>query len=245
MNINEFITKKRILFVVLFALIVLIGYQLNFSSVLGIQNQSFTFFQFFGPISGSFLGPFIGGIAVIIAAVGNFIMSGQVTAFSVARIFTMFFAAYYFGSKWIKKDKLDKSNWIILVPLVCMFLYMIHPIGNQTWFYSLYWIIPIVAKLLPERLILRSLGATFTAHAVGSVAYLYLIPSTPALWVMLIPIVAFERGIFTLGIAGTYLVFNTVLSKLENIVPFEIVNVDPRYILSKQTLQAQPAPAKE
>jgi hypothetical protein len=89
-----------------------------------------------------------------------------------------------------------------------------NPIGRQAWLYSLIWLIPFFATFGKKRLILNSLGATFTAHATGSVIFLYSFGLTPAIWMSLIPIVFIERGVFTIGIWLSYLVLNTVLDKL-------------------------------
>ena len=75
-------------------------------------------------------------------------------------------------------------------------------------------------------------GATFTAHAVGSVAFLYAFNIPAATWMALIPVVAFERGLFALGIAGSTVALNTALDKLSHLVDLKALNVEPRYVLS-------------
>ncbi len=71
-----------------------------------------------------------------------------------------------------------------------------------------------------KNLFLNSLGATFTAHAVGSVIYLYAFGLTPAIWLALIPVVFLERGFFAVGIFASYLAMNTVLSKISALEKF-------------------------
>ena len=44
--------SKKIFFVLLFGFITLVGSQINFSAIVGAENQAFTLFQFFGPIAG-------------------------------------------------------------------------------------------------------------------------------------------------------------------------------------------------
>jgi hypothetical protein len=55
---------------------------------------------------------------------------------------------------------------------------------------------------------------------------------------MLIPIVAYERLLFAAGIAGSYVVLNTILDKLiEKFkwkIPLDVLNIDKNYILSKK-----------
>ncbi len=142
----------------------------------------------------------------------------------------MLFAAFYFGA--IKKSLHKKIS--IIIPLICMALFMVHPIGREAWVYSLYWLIPVIAKLFSKNLFFRSLGATFTAHAIGSTIWLYSIPMTSMQWLGLIPIVALERLLFAIGISVSFIAVNTVLHKIEHIIPKEIVSIDKKYILSKK-----------
>jgi len=219
------LSPKQIFFILAFSLLVLIGSQLNFSPVLGADNQFFTMFQFFGPAAGAFLGPIVGAASVLLAELINFVFAGKaLTLINLVRLAPMLLAAAYFGSK---KDR----RLVAAVPLIAMAAFWLHPVGQQAWFYALYWLIPMLAALKPN-LVSRSLGATFTAHAVGSVAFLYAVPTTPALWIGLIPIVAFERGLFSLGIAFSYVVFNTVMARLH----LPVFDVDPRYVISKKLL---------
>jgi len=236
MKLNDVFTRKGLIFIVLFIAVAAIADRINFSALLGTANQTFTLFQFFGPIAGAFLGPAIGAISVLFAELINFVLGAKpFELFTILRLAPMVIAAIYFGRYGIKGLK----NFAAFVPLVCMALFMLHPVGQQAWYYSLYWLIPVAAHLFGKRLFFRSLGATFTAHAIGSVIFLYTIPSTPMLWITLIPIVAFERTMFALGITVSYVGFNTVLSKLDNIVPRKLVNVDPRYVISKKMFGVQ------
>lgn len=227
LNLNELFTAKRILFFALFSVLVLIASQINFSAVWGAEGQFFTLFQFFGPIAGSFLGPFIGAGSVLIAQLAEKVLFGKAFDFiALFRLTPMIFAAIYFGL-YAKK----KFNFTAVIPLIAMALFVIHPVGQQVWFYSLYWLIPVLAAVFSKRLFFRSLGATFTAHSIGSVVWLYTIPSTPVLWLALIPIVAVERLAFALGISVSFVAFTTVLAKLENYIPQKVLSVDKRYTL--------------
>ena len=222
------IPAKKIFFLLVFSALVLVGSQINFSPLLGIENQGFTLFQMVGPIAGIFLGPVIGAASVLFAESVNFVYAGKaLNIVNLFRLTPMLFAAYYFGTHGRKKLK-ELST---AVPILCMALFMLHPVGAQVWFYSLYWVIPVAAKFFPERLLLKSLGATFTAHAVGSTLFLYTVPTLPELWVVLIPIVAVERIVFALGISGSYIAVNTVLSKVASGIPSSVLSIDKRYVL--------------
>ncbi len=226
-NLRKLITVKRIMFFALFAVLVLIAKQINFSALIGTENQAFTLFQFFGPIAGSFLGPFIGAGTVLIAQLSEMLLFGKAFDFiALFRLTPMIFAAVYFGL-YAKKQ----FNYTAVIPLLAIIAFVLHPVGQQAWFYSLYWLIPILAAVFSKRLFFRSLGSTFTAHAIGSIAFLYSIPTTPDLWIALIPIVAVERLLFASGISLSFIGFTTILTKLENYIPNKIISINKKYAL--------------
>ena len=87
------------------------------------------------------------------------------------------------------------------LPLLAMGLFVVHPVGFHAMVYSLYWLIPaLVGAGFGRSFFVQALGATFTAHAVGSVIWLYTVPMTSSDWLSLIPLVAVERLTFAAGI---------------------------------------------
>jgi hypothetical protein len=227
--IKNIFSLKGMAFIFLFTILSLLASNINFSKIIGSENQTFTFFQFIGPISGGFLGAGAGILSVMLAQIISFIWLGkQLELINILRFLPMVFAAFYFAK--YQKGKIEGA----LVGLICMALFIIHPIGSQVWYYSLYWLIPLLAVIIKDNLLLRSFGSTFTAHAVGSTIWLYFVPSTPEMWVLLIPIVAYERTIFALGISLTYYAFNTVFSKIDAIAKSEAIVIDKRYALFKK-----------
>lgn len=202
---------KQLLFVLLFTALVFIGKQINFSALVGAESQFFTLFQFFGPIAGGFLGPFAGMATVFLSQITEiFIFGKELQWLTVLRFLPMVFAAFYFSRK-------TEHNLLkVMIPLLCIILFIAHPIGRQVWFYSLFWLIPIIAVIVPKKwpgqLLLRSYGATFMAHAVGGAIWIYSVPMTAAQWLALIPVTAYERFLFGLGIAGSFVVATTILN---------------------------------
>ena len=80
------------------------------------------------------------------------------------------------------------------LPVLCMVLFWVHPIGFYAAPYALYWLIPVGIFLLKKQgIFFEALSATFIAHAVGSVIWLYLKALPVAVWWSLIPVVPFER----------------------------------------------------
>jgi hypothetical protein len=142
----------------------------------------------------------------------------------------MLFAAYYFGTK--------KKTLSSIIPLISIAFFVFHPIGRQVWFYSLYWTIPVIINILPkkysEKTFLKSLGATLTAHSVGSAAWIWTVPMTAAQWVTLVPITGFERLMFALGITISYkgmnLLLNSLITKFKWKIPNDVLRLEKRHI---------------
>jgi hypothetical protein len=215
-------TKKRLIFLAAFTAIALIAYQINFSAIVGADAKHFTFFQFLGPIGAQIFSPIFGVAAVLVVELSNFFVKGAALDWlTIVRFFPMVFAAIYFGTK---------SKKIALIPVMCIGLFWMHPIGGQAWFYPLFWLIPLVGVFwMKKNLFMRSLGTTFTAHAVGSTAFLYAFNLPVETWAALIPIVFLERVMFALGISFSFIVANTLVHKAN----IKVLNPDPRYVLSR------------
>jgi hypothetical protein len=241
MDWNKMFSKKRLIFLFVFVVMVLLAKKINFSPIVGGESQFFTLYQFFGPIAGSFLGPVFGGIAVLFAQLADlFVVGKEWTWINLIRLTPMIFAAAYFGIRF----RGNRRFLGMIVPVAAILLFVTHPVGKQAWIYAMWWLIPIVVCLLPERyenkVFLKGLGATFTAHAVGSVAWLFTFPMEPGQWLALMPVVAYERLMFAMGIAGSYVVLNTVLDKvlvrLKLRVPSWVLWIDKEHVLSKRWL---------
>jgi hypothetical protein len=91
------------------------------------------------------------------------------------------------------------NHWTIhlLIPMACMILFFIHPVGFYATPYALFWLLPIVVYFFNIRSFAAELlASTFVGHAVGSVIWLYTVPMTASAWLALIPIVCAERLLF-------------------------------------------------
>jgi len=180
--------------------------QIPFTQIIG-SDLKFSLFDFYGPIVGSFIGSIFGLAAILVMQLVNWGVHGfDLGVGTIIRFFPMLFAVLYFTKK---------LRWTLLVPTLAMFAFWVHPEGRQAWYYALYWLIPLIAYLGYERFtILRALGATFTAHAVGSVFFLYTLNLPASVWIELIPTVWKERGLMTLGITLTFWVTSWLLRLL-------------------------------
>ena len=86
----------------------------------------------------------------------------------------------------------------LLLPIIAIAIFVVHPSGSLL--YALYWLIPVGVYLSgSKQFFLHALSSTLIAHAVGSVIWLYTLPTGSAFWFSLLPVVALERLTFASG----------------------------------------------
>jgi len=200
---------KKVLFLVAFISLGFAAMQVPFSQLLGAEKLKFSLFDFYGPIAGAFFSSAIGLITVFVMQIINWAWHGfNFDLITILRFLPMLMAVIYFSRK---------TKWILLIPGIAMILFWLHPEGRGAWYYALYWTIPFLAYLAPAKYIsARAIGATFCAHCVGSVAFLYVMGLKSAVWISLIPVVWKERVLMAIGITVTYWLLNLVLSAVVN-----------------------------
>ncbi len=163
------------------------------SFMIGSYTAFFSAANCFVPLTGAFCGmagsTMLFGVAMLarMALYGGLLPLSYLVHFVPGMV-----AGYYFASR---------SVWIrLLIPMLCMALFLLHPVGGAVWGYALYWLIPIGLYFLnSNHLFLTALGSTFTAHAVGSIIWLYTVPMDTFAWQILIPVVLIERLLFAGG----------------------------------------------
>jgi hypothetical protein len=164
------------------------------SYLIGSQVAFFSASSFVQPLMGYFSG--IGGSILFLGVgLGARSLFGSLSLRILAYHIPGFCASAYFAS----------SSWVLAValPLVCMVLFIAHPVGFFAAPYALYWLIPILLhKTQSHGLFSKALTATFIAHAVGSVVWIYTTPMTAPVWLAMIPLVALERCVFACGMVG-------------------------------------------
>jgi len=93
----------------------------------------------------------------------------------------------------------------LLLPALCIVLFIVHPVGCYAAPYTVFWFIPMGVYMRSIKgHFAQMLGSTFTAHAVGSVIWLYCVPMSVASWYALIPVVCVERLLFATGMWVAY-----------------------------------------
>ena len=222
-KVLDWLSSKEAFFLTMFTVVGAILSQFSFTSILGVGKTAFTLFQFIAPIGAQLFSPAIGVLGVVLVSIASFLLTGQaIKLATIVTVFTLSAAAYYFGSK---------DEKILAVPIAAIALFSLHPIGGQVWWFSLFWLVPIAAFHFKDNLFANSLGATFTAHAIGSVAYLYAFNIGAEVWAALPPIVVFERLAFASGIALSYVAAHTALAVLSKHWDLSALKVDTRRAL--------------
>lgn len=98
-----------------------------------------------------------------------------------------------------------------LIPVGAILLFCLHPVGQIAWMYSLYWLTIPFAFLIPlPSLFKSSMVTVMSSHAVGSVWYLYMAPTTPEYWMTLCTIVWYERLLLTVGMMVIHAIIKRV-----------------------------------
>jgi len=225
LNIQQHITKKNVLFIVIFVVLGFIALQIPVAQLEG-SKAKFMVYDTFAPVAGAFIGSLPGVVAVFLMQFVNFLVHGAVVQDigTIIRFLPMLFAVLYFA---------QKGKFNLIIPVLAIIIFVIHPIGRTVWYFALFWTIPIIAYFFRDRFLLaRALGATFTAHAVGGALWIWVFALPAPVWISLIPVVAMERALFALGICVSFVLVNNLLAFLEK---KDILNlgfvIDQKYLL--------------
>ncbi len=175
----------------------------KFSFVWGSVNFFFSGINFIVPVVGALLGLPISCFLILLFFISKQILFGQILTLGLPTfIATLNIAVSAKVSKFSQYSKLCLS---LILPVVCMILFILHPVGRVAALYSFYWFIPMVICILQlgnrlNSFFYTALQSTFIAHAVGSIFWLYAFSMPSQYWLALMPIVAIERLIFACGI---------------------------------------------
>lgn len=178
------------------------------SFLLGSQMIWFSGVNSVLPLSGAFGGIFGAGLLFLARQLIHIALFKTVSWSFLALCVPGFCASLYWATQHIAIR--------LLLPILCMGLFVVHPVGGQAFLYSFYWLIPITLYFIPKKsLFLTALASTFVAHAVGSVIWCYTVPMTTNMWIGLIPIVALERILFALGMVVAHRVISFIFEMID------------------------------
>lgn len=151
-------------------------------------------------IAAPVLGSYTGSWFVIAVIIGKLLAGKGVvgaTVVALARQLPSFVATISFAS--------SSLLFRLAVPLVAFIIFNGYWWGTVAMVYSLLWLLPITLVIMQvDTLLSRSLIASFNAHAVGSLVWLYTDSLPAQLWFSLTPLAFVERLI----IAGGIMVFS-------------------------------------
>lgn len=211
--------KNQIAFIAVFTILGLFALQVPFTRLLG-SNVKFTLFDFLAPTAGTFLGTAPAILSVLFMQIINLVIHGtkSLEIATVIRLLPTLFAVFYFSRK---------RTVNLIIPIAAIVGFNLNPIGASAWQYSLFWLIPIAAHFFRKNLFVRSLGATFTAHAVGGVLWVWAFGLTRQMWLSLIPQVIMERTLMAAGIAGFYILATQLMKVLAKQKKFSFLRFLP------------------
>lgn len=207
-NLNS---NKSWLHAVYFALLSQVARYIPFNIILGSFGSFFSCIAICMPIAGSFGGV---GAAFTCFALISFI---KLCTVGLAKSIVSYHIPSLFASLYWS---IESRIFRISIPLLCILLFVAHPTGAASFAYALYWIIPIGISLMHHRsLFLTALASTFTAHAVGSVLYLYCTTIPTVTWYTLMPIVPIERIAIALGMVALHKAYSFIITYQQKHLP--------------------------
>ncbi|MBT3456279.1 hypothetical protein HN446_04395 [bacterium] len=192
---------KRVAKTFLLFLSVAVSRLFKMSLILGSRCAFFSGVNCVMPLSGQFVGSRFGALLLLIPSLLLAFLNNNyyLTFYHIPSIFASFY--------WSVDSKLLRVG----LPLICMALFIFHPVGQGAWVYSLYWLIPIIMSFIAHKNVFyKALGATFSAHAVGSILWLYGTSIPSSVWIALIPVVLVERLAFASGMVLVYKLYSFV-----------------------------------
>ncbi|MBN1549413.1 hypothetical protein JW872_02000 [Candidatus Babeliales bacterium] len=172
------------------SVLALAGY-FKVSYLVGSKNAFLSGTEIVSPLAGWFGGLWcVGGLFL-----GRYLLSGlSIMAFLLRRLPGLCGALC-----WGTTNRIVRVG----IPVGCMILFHLHPIGRMVSPYTWYWFIPIIVYGIRSTSVFGlSLANTFVSHAVGSVVWLYTMPMAAEYWWFLIPVVAVERCVIASCMAG-------------------------------------------
>jgi len=111
------------------------------------------------------------------------------------------------GCYWKGNSKFIK----LALPIFAMAVFWYSTWGTSAAWYATLWLIPVLIELCGfNNLFSKALGATWIAHATGSILWLYFGKITADQWVLIMPIALIERFCLAILMVGMYKLIQAV-----------------------------------
>ncbi|MCK5633286.1 hypothetical protein KAH94_06020 [bacterium] len=220
--------KNESLSIALIGVVGILGLTIVAQRFLGVGQFAFFLYAMIIPLAGMFLNVKKSALYAGIFFVARWIFGIAPVTFGIPTACGAFnWSLYTNKSNSLSKSKIAILKFLInfLLPLFCVGLFVIHPVGSQASVYSSFWLIPVALYFInffvPVSLFRVALGSVFISHAVGSVMWLYVLPTIPSKWVALMPLVAIERLTFAVGGVCVFMVASSLLKILKSLSFFK------------------------
>jgi hypothetical protein len=191
------------------------------SFIVGSKMAFFSVAHCFSPLVGKYGGAQTSLAYFMIRTVLKIIMTHSLSFLILAYHIPSFFQSLYFAliaPQAGNPVRLRSKVALSALCLVSIGLFVIHPVGQKAYLYSLPWLFPAITAFIQTRnLFVHALASTFVAHAIGSVLWIYTNPMTPEVWIGLIPVVCVERLLFAVGIVILSKIYDSALSWLPTV----------------------------
>lgn len=207
---------RRLAVIVALSVLFIISKFLSFGPLMGILKGKILATQVILPL----LGAFTGGISLLLISTLYTILYSpfKLSLYFISSVYHIpsFFAALSFGRFNSKKLAINSGIINYLIPLICSIAFIAHPVGSFVPFYTLYWGVPVLVQYFNLKSIFaRSLAATFVAHALGTVFFIYSFDTDISFWVNLSKIVWLERLVLAASMSSAYLLINYLVLKFK------------------------------
>lgn len=213
----------KVLFSLLFATLFIVLTKTKMFPVLGTEFN-FSMGVMFGPALGGLLGVNLGVATILLSQ----LIGSAIGLYQIKNTLSLLvFAPILMGSIYFSRS-FRGDRKLVAIPALCMVLFLLHPIGREVWYYSLFWLVPIVIMRYKDRIdgVLRhpiartysySIGTAFVDHSVGSVVYLWFLSIPAQFWIASIPLVIMERLIIALGITFSFHSVKAAMKALQEV----------------------------
>lgn len=167
----------------------------KFSFIIGSKMAFFAPAAVLLPLAGAF-----GGVSGSVGMLGLGLLMRYVFFSAMPLAFLAYHLPGFFASLyWANDSKIAR----ILPAILCTILFLMHPVGAQSAWYSLFWLVPVIAAYY-SGLFFTALGSSFTAHAVGTLVWLYTGQLHAADFALLVPVVIVERLMIAVAMVIAY-----------------------------------------
>lgn len=166
----------------------------------GTFSASFSLFHALCPLAGSLGGPLIPSIALCTKFLWQLPHIYTLKTLALTVPLPTLCSLIFWHALRNSKNKMMAA----LIPAASILLFIAHPVGNHVAWYSALWILPLYVLQTRRSLFMQALATTLTAHAVGTVLWIYCVPTTASFWIALFPLVLLERFTYAVTLSAAY-----------------------------------------